>query len=389
MNDTTATEPIASPDQGGAVPDNTTSETSAPDAPPAGDTGSASNFSTSEVPTEATTESPPPTSDDKGNSTSSAEPPTVDAVTNEAAAPENVTTSPTESVTSQETTSEPAETTGATETTEVSEQTTSTATTQSTGATTSAASQDEAAEAEAVFVIKDENDKPCLLASLDFTIRVLYIDQQGQNQTYEASLPDPKDVTVAGSCGKSSSSLQLAWNNTTFALNLAFVLSGPGNRSSGDDASPEVTENTNYTWSLSEISLTYDTSEVSVFPGASDRKVQTATVRDLNLFSTPLGQSYVCHEAQLLSMELQGARLEFNWVHLMPFGVNGTRFSAEAENCQAGGASESAPGQQDAYLIPLIVACSLAALVVIIVLGYAISRCVTRHQRQSEYKQMP
>lgn len=57
-------------------------------------------------------------------------------------------------------------------------------------------------------------------------------------------------------------------------------------------------------------------------------KVQTATVRDLNLFSTPLGQSYVCHEAQLLSMELQGARLEFNWVHLMPFGVNGTRFSA-------------------------------------------------------------
>lgn len=47
---------------------------------------------------------------------------------------------------------------------------------------------------------------------------------------------------------------------------------GPGNRSSGDDASPEVTENTNYTWSLSGISLTYDTSDVSVFPGASDRK---------------------------------------------------------------------------------------------------------------------
>ncbi|PVD25502.1 hypothetical protein C0Q70_13158 [Pomacea canaliculata] len=210
-------------------------------------------------------------------------------------------------------------------------------------------------------------------------------------QTYEASLPDPKDVTVAGSCGKSSSSLQLAWNNTTFALNLAFprfelekqdkyeesggeTKEAQGTVAREDDASPEVTENTNYTWSLSEISLTYDTSEVSVFPGASDRKVQTATVRDLNLFSTPLGQSYVCHEAQLLSMELQGARLEFNWVHLMPFGVNGTRFSA---------------GQQDAYLIPLIVACSLAALVVIIVLGYAISRCVTRHQRQSEYKQMP
>lgn len=54
--------------------------------------------------------------------------------------------------------------------------------------------------------------------------------------------------------------------------NLMDCFQGPGNRSSEDNASPEVTENTNYTWSLSGISLTYDTSDVSVFPGGSDRK---------------------------------------------------------------------------------------------------------------------
>ena len=59
---------------------------------------------------------------------------------------------------------------------------------------------------------------------------------------------------------------------------------------------------------------------------------------------------------------------------------------ADAVECS--GDLGSIPAKEESFTVPLVVAACLAAVVVVIIVGYATVRCLTKRARQSDYRQM-
>ncbi|RUS83642.1 hypothetical protein EGW08_008610, partial [Elysia chlorotica] len=142
----------------------------------------------------------------------------------------------------------------------------------------------------------------------------------------------------------------------------------------------------NSSWSLTDISVSYDLANTVVFPAASEAALVTYEKSDLSLFRTKLGHTYACDRdvAVVVGSVDKGVVVKFHNVKLAAFGVTSADFPDETDHCAAEGDLNSSEN----VLVPLIVACCLSAVVVIIIIGYVISRTIQRRREQSDYRAM-
>ncbi|KAL8586309.1 hypothetical protein ACOMHN_058689 [Nucella lapillus] len=245
---------------------------------------------------------------------------------------------------------------------------------------------------EADFVVYDNNKRPCLLASLNITLHFKYQVQVGLvRETYETiSKKNTQDGSSSywGSCEESQSSLSITWNNDTFTLNLTFTLQDKNSDNTREidmNVFPPGANSSAPSWLLQQVSLSYNTANQKIFPGASPA-LEKVRADNLGLFKTPLGMAYMCKTPEVVTVEFNNVDLAFNFVHLMPFGAQSTYFSNDTVLCS--GDVNSVPLQEESYTVPLVVAAVLAAIVISILVVYATVRCVARRVRQSQYKQM-
>lgn len=251
---------------------------------------------------------------------------------------------------------------------------------------------DHQAPEKADFVVYNSMGKPCLLASINISMHFKYrVQERLVRETYDTvSKENTQDGSrYWGMCEETMSKLSITWNNDTFTLNLTFILKDKKDGYSNEidmDVLPPGVNSSDHSWSLQEVSLSYDTANEAMFPGAINPTVESVVAGDLNLFKTPLGMSYMCKVPEVVTVEFKDVDLAFNYVHLMPFGVQSHFFSNETVECS--GDMSSVPAKDESYTVPLIVAGVLAGIVVAILVVYATVRCVTRRVRQADYKQM-
>ncbi|KAH9509076.1 hypothetical protein Btru_048970 [Bulinus truncatus] len=227
------------------------------------------------------------------------------------------------------------------------------------------------------LVVNDSSGRPCLLATLNATMKVSYrVPEVIVHETYIAfaDIQLPEDVTAHGVCSANVSSLLLDWGNSTFYVNLTFT------------RKPETTGE-NVTWSLTALSVTYDLSNTDIFKAASTKEVVTVDRQHLSLFSTQVGNTHMCDQdlsVQVGSNE-RGVTLTFHDVNIAAFGVTSSEYPPGTQHCSISDDS----GPNEAILVPLVVASVLSVLAVSIVIAYAVTRRVTTSREQSSYKQMP
>ncbi|XP_059148206.1 lysosome-associated membrane glycoprotein 5-like [Physella acuta] len=223
------------------------------------------------------------------------------------------------------------------------------------------------------LVVKDLTGQPCLLATLNATMQVYYRVPEGiVHETYIAfaNIQLPVDVAAYGACAENRSSLVLEWGNRTFQVNLTF--------------SKQETDK-NATWSMSDVSVSYDLSNTDVFKGASESGLVTVDRHHLALFTSGAGTSHVCQRD--LSLQVgstqRGVTLTFHYVKVAAFGVTSADFPTATVHC-----SEREEREEE-VLVPLVIASCLSLVVVIIVIVYVISRRIQARREQQKYRQMP
>lgn len=228
-----------------------------------------------------------------------------------------------------------------------------------------------------ILVVSSKLGQPCLLAALNATIQISYkvlerIVHESYVSTEDIQLPE--DVTAHGVCGANQSHLLLEWGNGTFHLNLTFSLKEPKVASE------------NSTWSMTAISASYDLANSEVFPAASEASVITYEKSGLSLFNTSLGHTFQCDRDITVHVgpEDKCVTVKFHNVKLAAFGVTSTEFPDVTDTCAEKGTSD----ETENVLVPLIVACCLSAIVIIIVIGYVINRTIQKRREQSEYRAM-
>ncbi|XP_012935898.1 lysosome-associated membrane glycoprotein 5 [Aplysia californica] len=228
------------------------------------------------------------------------------------------------------------------------------------------------------LVVKDSDGNPCLLATLNATMKVSYrVPEVIVHETYlaMADIQLPEDVQAQGVCGENVTHLLLHWGNGTFHVNLTFTRKEP------------TSQQVNATWSMTDMAVTYDLSDKRVFPGASENEEVTVEKRGLSLFSTDVGVAYVCDReitTQLGGLE-RGVTVKFHELEIATFGLTSDEFPNAVEYCS----ERDDSGTDEDILIPLIIACCLSVIVILVVIGYVISRKVQEAREQSEYRPMP
>uniref|UniRef100_A0A0B6Z7D3 Lysosome-associated membrane glycoprotein 5 n=1 Tax=Arion vulgaris TaxID=1028688 RepID=A0A0B6Z7D3_9EUPU len=228
------------------------------------------------------------------------------------------------------------------------------------------------------FVVKDASGNPCFLATLNATLQVSYRVAEGiVHEAYIAlaEIQLPEDVKAKGICGQNTTRLFLEWGNGTFHINITFTING------------QKTETENATWSLTDLSVSYDLSNHHVFPGTSETDVVTIQRDNLALFTTPVGYTHVCDQNMKVSVgpNERGVTVNFHEVKIAAFGVTSSEYPPDVKVCP----ENVEAADNDEILVPLIVACCLSAVVVIIVIAYVIKRKIQTTRDQTDYKQMP
>ncbi|XP_046545134.1 uncharacterized protein LOC124255298 isoform X1 [Haliotis rubra] len=226
------------------------------------------------------------------------------------------------------------------------------------------------------------DDLPCLLATINVTLRINYKAQSGIfNEVYnkEVLLSMDEDAVVNGSCEGNVSFLSMMWWDGLLGLNFTFV----------KEETPVSKNIVEGQWWAREIHLSYDTSNSSIFPEAIQVSggIEDLAKDDLELFKSPLGMSFFCDSQERITIGSRenAAIVAFRHVHIQPFLVKSEMFSP-ARVCDED--VEIVLDKKGAYLVPVIVACCLGAICIMVVIGYAISRKVNRYHDQSSYKPM-
>jgi len=139
---------------------------------------------------------------------------------------------------------------------------------------------------------------------------------------------------------------------------------------------------TNNKFALSEMKLTFNLKNSSVFVNASNPASQTTLTTGLQKWQATVGHSYKCVRQELLQPNMTGIvgvnqlYLYFDHIQVQPF-INSTTSGqfGDAESCS----------NETSDIVPIAVGCALAALVVIVLIAYVIGR---RRNRARGYESM-
>lgn len=198
------------------------------------------------------------------------------------------------------------------------------------------------------FNISRADGKPCLLLDISCMVTI----QLQSKETFEL----PLNAIPNGTCGGKSSSVSLAWKSGSANLTISLTF---------------LTEDDK--WKTSSLAFTY-IKEIN----GSDLKVSAAQTNPVKLMMTAAKEkSFKCSE--ILDIPLEGKNVvtvSIKKIEVQPFGGD----FGEADVCSP------TPGNNLAEpvdsIVPTIVGCVLAGLIVILIITYFVGRCKrTRYEK--------
>ncbi|XP_070770882.1 lysosome-associated membrane glycoprotein 1b [Enoplosus armatus] len=188
------------------------------------------------------------------------------------------------------------------------------------------------------YRVTSSNGTVCLLASMGLQFNITFNSVSLNKTVQDVVNLQPNVSKISGSCDSDSASLRLSSDAEKTNLTFVFTLNTTSNK--------------------------YHLSEVSLSAAWPDMKEPfSAQNRSLDYLRGTLGFSYMCREAQTLSVA-EDLSINTFQVQVQPFGLTGDQFGA-AEECQL---------DEDDMLIPIIVGVALAGLVLVVLLAYLIGR---------------
>ncbi|KAL1123828.1 hypothetical protein AAG570_001599 [Ranatra chinensis] len=241
------------------------------------------------------------------------------------------------------------------------------------------------------WVVKDGN-QTCILANMDIHFNVPY--NTTANKTAVAQVVVPKNATASGHCNAALQVLHLTWGANyvqfTFASNkttkrywvssvMANLTADPAHfPNSTDDVVVRMSDHcakgpgfdSPRDQSRLKARLTSGPSVCSLTACVDYQTKLFVLTHTDKAFSTSMNKSYSCPVTQELKMTLQptnttGPLLAFNSMHFDAFHTGEKTEFAAAEQCETG---------QSPDIVPIVVGCVLAALVVLVLVGYLIGR---------------
>ncbi|XP_048588703.1 lysosome-associated membrane glycoprotein 1 [Nematostella vectensis] len=194
------------------------------------------------------------------------------------------------------------------------------------------------------------NGTTCLLLDLDCDIKV----------TYKASIESvryhlPSNAKVSGNCSSQSamSIVTLSWSLSRSTLNLTLTFKQDGN-----------------IWKMSEVEFVANGNPLLAnFTGVVEARANDSSIL------VKKGYSYLCEKEDSINLG-SDVLLIFKSIKVQPFSDEFGEFvNCEEKNNQKDGTDN---------VVPLVVGCVLAGLVLILIITY----CVGKHRKQHGYENM-
>ncbi|KAL5008686.1 hypothetical protein ScPMuIL_014267 [Solemya velum] len=211
------------------------------------------------------------------------------------------------------------------------------------------------------IVITDQNHRTCLLATFNLDLSIDYSATDTENNETYVDIADVElplaGSKASGNCSSNQSTLAVSWGESAVKIVMVFTMK----------------KNVTDFWAVTSLSLQYDTSNTTLFPNAKSQGIQNIEDSNMTLFLTPLNQSYTCAVGKdvEISQDDRVATVSFSDLQLQAFGIKGTKF-AEGAICSAD--FEASKMEKVEVIIPLVVAGCLTIIVLVVIVGYIVSR---------------
>ncbi|CAB3360310.1 Hypothetical predicted protein [Cloeon dipterum] len=205
--------------------------------------------------------------------------------------------------------------------------------------------------------VTDKNNITCMMLQATIQISVAYTT--ADNKTAVANMTVPAvGSSASGSCE----------NNETQSISISWTPA---------DLEQTLSDKIDITFSLNVSTKAYHVSKlaVSVYPNPTDKKLVVLEVEDVELPPIPFGMSYRCSPAEKFNLT-ENSFLEVSDLQVQAFHTANDGKFGSASECQAGDTAD---------IVPIVVGCALAGLVVIVLIAYLVGR---RRSRQSGYLSM-
>ncbi|XP_065332415.1 lysosome-associated membrane glycoprotein 1-like [Cloeon dipterum] len=205
--------------------------------------------------------------------------------------------------------------------------------------------------------VTDKNNITCMMLQATIQISVTYTT--ADNKTAVANMTVPAvGSSASGSCE----------NNETQSISISWTPA---------DLEQTLSDKIDITFSLNTTTKAYHVSKlaVSVYPNPTDKKLVVLESEDVELPPIPFGMSYRCSPAEKFNLT-ENSILEVSDLQVQAFHTATDGKFGSASECQAGDTAD---------IVPIVVGCALAGLVVIVLIAYLVGR---RRSRQSGYLSM-
>ncbi|XP_031554751.1 lysosome-associated membrane glycoprotein 1-like isoform X3 [Actinia tenebrosa] len=218
-----------------------------------------------------------------------------------------------------------------------------------------------------------KNGTKCLLLWLSLKLTITYKNNTGNE--LQTSVVMPSNGTADGICEQGVSSIRISWPYYSFE---AYFLTAKA---------------ANARWETTNVTFTAQTMNNSDFNNANDTIIQQSVTKmaQLEWLSADLGRSLNCSTDKELKTDSIAATVE--GLRLQPFEVHNGDFG-EAESCFHTPTSTPKPTNSPAKktknknIVAIAVGCSLAGLVLIVLIGYFIGKRRSRAGPGTGYRKL-
>ncbi|XP_013411479.1 lysosome-associated membrane glycoprotein 1 isoform X2 [Lingula anatina] len=211
------------------------------------------------------------------------------------------------------------------------------------------------------YELKWPNDTVCVRATMTAVFAITY---KAKEQTTNATVTVPKSSKVGGECSETRATMTLSWEKG-YQFNLSFEV-----KTSADSEK---------SWALTSMALTYDPSVVTNSSTSTPTTVQLMNTSITSSF----GQPYSCKSnLEFVFKAAQPVNLQLSELTVQAFQVPEKDFGPDGTVCVADVSENKKMSENN--VIPVAVAGTLAALILIIIVAYFVMKA----RNNNQYKPM-
>jgi len=212
----------------------------------------------------------------------------------------------------------------------------------------------------------------CILMEMKAELEIQYVQDDNEGEVGVATIDVPPTAEVSGNCGDTDQVIDIFWKDfdAERSIHLEYHLA-------------DIVNSTEESYVISKVEIEVEMN-MDQFPKALILKNLTMKAVDSTRFlELDTNSSYTCHASRAMNLDYNyswftyNATLTFSEMKVQAFRTKNDTSFGKAKVCAADETVEN-------NIVPIAVGCALAALVVIVVIAYLISR----KKMRSEYQAM-